>query len=185
MIFNDRLVYSAMLHKNHTYCNLLLVLKLREASVTLMTDILCKSLSLPQFSGNFVQLHFLLGCQHRQYRMTMLTGCNQLYSYLPLISIGLGVTWLKSLSTESLEECSEWLTSRPVVTPRDRCDSALAKGRVAELLIVFRTWEAKQRLFTSEASRLICPGHGLNGWWRQILQPSNMQFNEDLFSQPY
>lgn len=149
-----------------------------------MTDILHKPVSLPQFSGDFVQLHFLLHCQHRQYSMTMLTGCNQLYSHLPLISMRLGVTWLKSHSTESLEECTERLSSRPAVTARTAWLS-WPRGWVAELLIVFRTWEAKQRLFTSEASRLICPGHGLNGWWRQILQASNMQFDEDLFSQPY
>lgn len=150
-----------------------------------MTDILHKSVSLPQFSGNFVLLPFLLCCQHRQQSMTILTGCNQLYSHLPLLSMGLGATWLKSHSTESLEECSEWLSSRPVVTARDSVTLPWPRGWVAELLIVFRTWEVKQRLFTSEASRLICPGHGLNGWWRQILQASNMQFNEDLFSQPY
>lgn len=69
MIFNERLVYSAMLHKSHIYCNLLLVerkggkyldhsvWKLKEASVSLMTDILHKSVSLPQFSGIFLQLH--------------------------------------------------------------------------------------------------------------------------------
>lgn len=119
VIFYERLMYSAMLHKSHTYCNLLLVekrdgkhldnsvWKLRKASVTLMTGILNKTVSLPQFSGNFVQLHFLLVCQHRQYRITMLPGCNQPYPHLPLIFMGLGVTWLKSHSTESLEECSE------------------------------------------------------------------------------
>lgn len=184
MIFNERLVYSAMLHKSHIYCNLLLVekrggkhlnhsvWKLRKASVTLMTDILRKWVSLHQFRGNFVQLLFLSGCQHRQYRMTMLTGCNQLYPHLPLISMGLGVTLLKSHSIESLEECSEWRTSGPVVTARDSVTLPWPKRWVPELLIVLRTWEAKQRLFTSEASRLICPGHGLNGWWRQINSPA-------------
>lgn len=56
-----------MLHESYICCNLLLVekrggkhldhgvWKLGKASVTLMTDTLPKSVSLPQFSGNFVQ----------------------------------------------------------------------------------------------------------------------------------
>ena len=173
-----------MIHRSHTYYNLLLVekrdcehldhsvWKWRKASVTLMTDILHNRVSLHQFRGNFGLLRFLAGCQHRQYRVIMTTGCNQLYPHLPLFSMGLGVTGLKSHATESLEGCSKWLTLSAVVTSRDCMTLPCPRRRAAELLIVLKTREAKQRLFTSEASRLICPGHGLNGWWGQINSPT-------------
>lgn len=173
-----------MIHRSHIYCNLLLVekrggehldhsvWKWRKASVTLMTDTLHNRVSLHQFRGNFGLLCFLAGCQHRQYRVTMTTGCNQLYPHLPLISMGLGVTWLQSHATESLEGCSKCLTLRAVVTPRDGLSLPCPRRWAAELLIVLRMWEAKQKLFTSEASRLSCPGHSLNGWWGEINPPA-------------
>lgn len=145
-----------------------------------MTDILHKPVSLPQFSGNFVQLHFLLHCQHRQYRMTMLTGCNQLYSHLPLISMRLGVTWLKSHSTESLEECTERLSSRPAVTARDSV-TILAKGmscratncvqNVRSQTKAFYIWGITVDLSRSWSEWLMetnSPGQQHAVWWRLV-----------------
>jgi len=164
-----------MIHRSHAYCNFLLtekrggehldhsVWKRRKASVTLMTDTLHNRVSSHQFRGHFGLLRFLAGCQHRQYRVTMTTECNQLYPHLLHISMGLGVICVKSHATESLEGCSKRLALRATVTPGDGVTLPCSRRRAAELLIVLRMPEAGQRLFTSEASWLICPGHRLNG----------------------